>query len=63
MKFYNIKDDYIRYLRQYDFKVADNKNESRPYVGIVLEINDTKYYAPLFFSQIQTSKNEKQHRL
>ena len=46
MKFYHIKDDYIRYLRQYDSKVAENKNESRPYLGIVLEINSIRYYAP-----------------
>ena len=46
MKFYNIKDDYIHYLRQFDSKVAENKGESRPYVGIMLEVNGTKYYAP-----------------
>lgn len=62
MKFYHIKDDYIRYLRQYDSKVAENKNESRPYLGIVLEINSIRYYAP-FTSQTQTSKNEKYKRL
>ncbi|MCB6310138.1 MAG: type III toxin-antitoxin system ToxN/AbiQ family toxin [Schaedlerella sp.] len=26
MKFYNIKDEYINYLKKYDTKVADNKN-------------------------------------
>lgn len=46
MKFYNVKDDYIRFLRGYDSKVAANKMESRPYVGIVLEVNGIKYYAP-----------------
>jgi protein AbiQ len=46
MKFYNIKDDYIRFLRNYDDKVAENKKESRPYVGVVLEIDGVKYYAP-----------------
>ena len=46
MKFYNIKDDYIQFLRNYDSKVAENKNEHRPYVGVVLEINAKKYYAP-----------------
>ena len=47
MKIYNIKDEYIAYLRQFDEKVAINKKESRPYVGIVLEIGTIKYYAPL----------------
>lgn len=46
MKFYHIKDDFIAFLRQFDTKVCDNKNESRPYVGVVLEIGGIKYYAP-----------------
>jgi len=46
MKFYNVKDDYIRFLRGYDSKVAANKQESRPYVGIVFEVEGIKYYAP-----------------
>ena len=46
MKFYHIKEDYISYLRQFDSKVAENKNQTRPYVGIVLEIDNIKYYAP-----------------
>ena len=37
MKFYNIKDEYINYLKKYDAKVVDNK-ERRPYVGVVLEL-------------------------
>ena len=46
MKFYNVKDDYIQFLRGYDSKVSENKQESRPYVGVVLEIDGIKYYAP-----------------
>ena len=46
MKFYHIKDGFIAFLRQFDTKVCDNKNESRPYVGVVLEIGGIKYYAP-----------------
>ena len=46
MKFYHIKEDFITYLRQFDTKVAENKNQTRPYVGVVLEINSVKYYAP-----------------
>lgn len=46
MKFYHIKDDFISFLKQHDSKVSDNKNQTRPYVGIVLEINSVKYYAP-----------------
>ncbi len=46
MKFYHIKDDYIVYLKNFDAKVEDNKHESRPYVGIVCEIDGVQYYAP-----------------
>ena len=38
MKFYHITDEYITYLRKYDTKVAKNKQESRLYVGIVVQI-------------------------
>lgn len=41
MKFYHITDEYITYLRKYDTKVAKNKQESRPYVGIVVQIEQT----------------------
>lgn len=42
-----IKDEYIEYLQKFDDKVYYNKNSTRPYLGIILEINDFKYYAPL----------------
>lgn len=47
MKFYHIKNQYIEFLRKFDARVPDNKNEQRPYIGIVLEIGDMKYYTPL----------------
>lgn len=46
MKIYNIRNDYIDFLKQYDIKVLDNKNERRPYAGVVLEINGISYYTP-----------------
>ncbi|MBQ8518616.1 MAG: type III toxin-antitoxin system ToxN/AbiQ family toxin [Agathobacter sp.] len=46
MRFYNIKEGYVQYLREFDNKIAMNKNGTRPYVGIVLEVNGVKYYAP-----------------
>ena len=46
MEFYHIKDDYISFLKPYDSKVPENKQESRPYLGIVLQIGPIKYYAP-----------------
>lgn len=47
MEFFHIKDSYIDFLRRYDTLVADNKHEGRPYIGIVIELGEIKYYAPL----------------
>lgn len=46
MRFYHITDEYITYLKKYDSKVAENKHETRPYVGIIIQIDEIKYYAP-----------------
>ena len=46
MEFYHIKDEYISFLKAYDSKVPENKQESSPYLGIVLQIGSIKYYAP-----------------
>ncbi|HML05079.1 MAG TPA: type III toxin-antitoxin system ToxN/AbiQ family toxin [Methanobacterium sp.] len=42
-----IKDDYINYMYSFDSNVYYNKNEQRPYLGILLCVNDFNYYAPL----------------
>ena len=42
-----IKDKYINYLRKFDEHVCFNKGQKRPYVGILFEVNNQKYYAPL----------------
>lgn len=47
LKIYFISDEYIAYLRKYDTKVAYNKIPNRPYVGVVFNYNDFKYFAPL----------------
>lgn len=47
MRVYHIQDQYVQFLRQYDKTVEENKQNARPYIGIVLQINDIKYYAPL----------------
>lgn len=64
MKFYHVREDYIAFLRQYDAKVADNKNEKRPYIGIVFEIDAIQYYAPLTSPKPKHSamKNDKDFR-
>ena len=44
MRICHIREEYVEYLRQKEPNVFINKNESRPYVGIVLTINDYTYY-------------------
>ena len=48
LEFYIVKEEYIKYLNKYDLHVAYNKDENRPYVGVVLEIGKMYYFAPLF---------------
>lgn len=43
----SIRSDYLDYLRNYDDKVSQDKEGKRKFVGVLLEINDQKYYAPL----------------
>ena len=47
IRLYNVKENYISYLRSFDSKVLHNKNEKRPYVGVVCVVNSTNYYVPL----------------
>ena len=47
MRLYHVSDTYIQYLKQFDERVPDNKNQKRPYVGIVVEVGGVTYYAPL----------------
>lgn len=51
MKLYAVADKYIDYLRQFDYKVYDNKEDKRKvmrkYLGIVLTINQINYYIPM----------------
>ncbi|MDA8229112.1 MAG: type III toxin-antitoxin system ToxN/AbiQ family toxin [Desulfitobacterium hafniense] len=51
LKLYNISDEYIKYLLNFDRKVFSNKEEDRKkerkYLGTVLHINDLKYFVPL----------------
>ena len=47
MKFYHIAEDYIDFLRGYDSKVPMNKNGARPYIGVLLVVEELRYFAPL----------------
>ncbi len=42
-----ITNKYINFLHKFDSNVMFNKCQTRPYIGILFEIDDLKYYAPL----------------
>jgi protein AbiQ len=51
LKIYNIETEYVEYLHSFDSKVRiSDKHDSsilRPFTGVVLELKDYKYFAPL----------------
>ncbi len=59
MKIYEIEKEYINYLHSFDNKVekstAEHYKFSRKYLGIVLTVNNFKYFAPL--SSTKTHKD------
>ena len=48
LNFYIVEDGYIEYASRWDHHIAYNKNNKRPYVGIVFKINDFSYFSPMF---------------
>lgn len=54
-----IDDRYIQYLYQFDTKVLHNKNQSRKYVGVVLTVQNTSYFAPMASPKIKHIKMKK----
>lgn len=57
LKFYRISSKYIKFLQSIDSRIMNNRNDNqhRVYIGVVLEINSHKYFAPL------TSYKEEKH--
>ena len=49
LKIYEIDSEYIKYLSQYQkhLFISDGNKSNRKYIGIILEINNYKYFAPL----------------
>ncbi len=51
LNLYSVSDKYINYLRQFDDKIYDNKEEirthERKYLGVVLTVNEFNYYIPM----------------
>lgn len=49
MNWYVVNKEYVTHLHKYDNKVEniDYKNKIKPYIGIVLNINNYEYYVPI----------------
>lgn len=47
MFLYYIKEDYIDFLKTFEPKIAYNKHETRPYIGVVISVDDIDFFAPL----------------
>ena len=48
LKFYTVNDEYIQYLSDFDKHVSWNKEQKRPYIGVVLKVEEKLYFAPLY---------------
>lgn len=47
LRFYTIKDDFIKKMKALDSKIQNNYCGKRPYIGVLIVVNGLKYYAPL----------------
>ena len=47
LRLYRIREGYIEYLHSKDHRVQYNKGEKRPYLGVVLEVGEHKYFVPM----------------
>ena len=49
LEFYTLDERYYYYLVQFDNRIMaiDDAKTHRPFVGVLLSINDVDYYAPL----------------
>ena len=56
LKFYTVNEDYIDYLSKFDSHVSWNKEQKRPYVGIVLRVENYLYFAPLYSYKVGYDK-------
>ena len=57
MEIYSLKEEYIQYLQKFDNRVCVSKLDQafgRKYVGVVFQINDVVYFAPLSSKQKRT---------
>lgn len=58
LRLYNVNTDYVSQLHSIDPKVEYHHGEhDKPYLGIILKINDTNYFVPL------SSPKQKHHHM
>lgn len=53
LNFYRIDDNYIEFLSKFEKHIAYNKNEKRPYIGVVIIVDKHYYFAPLFSPKLK----------
>ena len=55
LKIVKVNEDYCNFLRKYDSKIIYNTKEksSRPFIGILFEVDKFKYFAPLTSPKIK----------
>ena len=56
LKFYIVNEEYIQYLSKFDEHVSWNKEQKRPYIGVVLKVEGHLYFAPLYSYKIGYDK-------
>lgn len=49
LKWYVVDKEYVKYLRKFDSRVEniDYKGNLKPYIGIIIKINNFNYYVPI----------------
>lgn len=49
LKWYIVNKEYVSYLQKFDAKVenADYEAKLKPYIGVLIEINEMNYYVPV----------------
>lgn len=47
LEIWQVESDYLDYLRQFDSKVPNDDTHTRKFLGVIIEVNGCKYYAPL----------------
>ena len=58
LKWYVVNKEYVNYLKQYDDKVEniDYSSKLKPYIGIIININEFDYYVPISSAKLKHYK-------